>query len=568
MKKKGFIYLTLLALFIMIPDIIKADPLVKHPNKKIKKYFACPILLTDDILIQNATCSANDGAVLKLHGTGIGVHTYTWFDANNKIVGTDSNLVNIPAGKYTVSMHDESKCAPVTAGPFTVTNGIDINITNVKTTQTNCSNSDGAITGITVTGATEYAWRSEADSTQVIATTLNLTNVPLGYYKLTAINSSGCTLQSNAFFVGSKTVTPVVVTDTITQATCNAVNGYITIRLRVAQNQPTVPWNITDNTGISIATGMVTYTGNDEIITTKGQANLDNGMYYLKVGDPNVCQITLKSYQMTHAQFAVDESHVVVFNDTCDRHVGAIGGINWIGGTYNPPFYHPLHQTCYWYNQDGKVVSTFKTLDRVGAGQYYIKIIDDAGCVAYSKTYTITDTVTYISPPHIPNVLLCLPSSVSLNVTGPQPKMIYDLYTLDTAGDTVLVTHNTNGKFTRTVTQTTVFFVSASNGTCESAKTKTTVTVQEPGVLIPDTFTPNNDGINDYWDISGLQNYPGTTVNIYNRYGQLVYTSVGYSKPFDGTLNGMPLPTGTYYYTLDLKKKDCGATSGSITIIR
>mgnify|MGYP001113634044 FL=1 len=55
--------------------------------------------------------------------------------------------------------------------------------------------------------------------------------------------------------------------------------------------------------------------------------------------------------------------------------------------------------------------------------------------------------------------------------------------------------------------------------------------------VIPNAFSPNGDGINDTWIIDYLNSYPGVTVQVFNRYGQAVYRSVGYSRPWDGTYN-------------------------------
>jgi gliding motility-associated-like protein len=68
---------------------------------------------------------------------------------------------------------------------------------------------------------------------------------------------------------------------------------------------------------------------------------------------------------------------------------------------------------------------------------------------------------------------------------------------------------------------------------------------------IPNTFTPNNDGINETWIIDGLVNYPGNRVQVFNRYGQLIFESIGYAKPWDGTMNGKSLPVATYYYVIE-----------------
>jgi gliding motility-associated-like protein len=80
-------------------------------------------------------------------------------------------------------------------------------------------------------------------------------------------------------------------------------------------------------------------------------------------------------------------------------------------------------------------------------------------------------------------------------------------------------------------------------------------------------FSPNKDGINDSWEINGLQTYPECTVDIYNRWGQLMYHSVGYKKPWNGTSNGHELPMDTYYYVIHLSA-EAGYMKGCVTLIR
>lgn len=95
-----------------------------------------------------------------------------------------------------------------------------------------------------------------------------------------------------------------------------------------------------------------------------------------------------------------------------------------------------------------------------------------------------------------------------------------------------------------------------------------------PGLLtitnafnIPNAFTPNGDGINDNWHIQFLENYQNCTVNIFNRNGQSVYYSTGYGVPWDGTYKGSALPTGTYYYVIQLKDIN-KVLSGYVALIR
>ncbi len=84
---------------------------------------------------------------------------------------------------------------------------------------------------------------------------------------------------------------------------------------------------------------------------------------------------------------------------------------------------------------------------------------------------------------------------------------------------------------------------------------------------VPNTFTPNNDGINDTWVIQNLSDYPNVRVQVFNRYGQVVFESKGYTKPWDGTMNGKTLPFGTYYYVIE-PGNGRNPVTGYVTLIK
>lgn len=86
-------------------------------------------------------------------------------------------------------------------------------------------------------------------------------------------------------------------------------------------------------------------------------------------------------------------------------------------------------------------------------------------------------------------------------------------------------------------------------------------------ITIPNTFSPNNDGVNDLWNIEALFTYPESLTQVFNRYGKKVFQSIGYSKAWDGTYNGSPLPEGTYYYIIDLKN-NTPKRSGWVVIVK
>ena len=85
--------------------------------------------------------------------------------------------------------------------------------------------------------------------------------------------------------------------------------------------------------------------------------------------------------------------------------------------------------------------------------------------------------------------------------------------------------------------------------------------------IIPNIFSPNGDGVHDRWELPYLESYPGCTIDVVNRYGQLVFRSVGYATPWDGNVNGKEVPVGTYYYVIDPKNGRKKIT-GYVDIIR
>ncbi|MCF6357877.1 MAG: gliding motility-associated C-terminal domain-containing protein, partial [Draconibacterium sp.] len=96
---------------------------------------------------------------------------------------------------------------------------------------------------------------------------------------------------------------------------------------------------------------------------------------------------------------------------------------------------------------------------------------------------------------------------------------------------------------------------------CDEADVYVFVTEYE--FLIPNAFSPNGDGINDYFEIIGIEKYEGNSISIFNRWGNEVYKAVNYGisttpQFWDGKSNtgfmfgNEELPTGTYYYVLNL----------------
>ena len=88
---------------------------------------------------------------------------------------------------------------------------------------------------------------------------------------------------------------------------------------------------------------------------------------------------------------------------------------------------------------------------------------------------------------------------------------------------------------------------------------------------IPSGFTPNGDGFNDTWMFDlGTDQYINVLVQIFNRWGQLIYESQNYQGDWDGTRKGKDLPIGTYYYVITVLDNmgESLSFSGPLTIVR
>jgi gliding motility-associated-like protein len=120
-----------------------------------------------------------------------------------------------------------------------------------------------------------------------------------------------------------------------------------------------------------------------------------------------------------------------------------------------------------------------------------------------------------------------------------------------------------------TVFETTSYTITAfdQNG-CQASET-TTVLISDldPDEIVQiNLFSPNGDGVNDYWTINQESMALGCQVHIYDRYGVMVFQASNYANEWNGTKGGEQLPEGTYYYAIA-----CGNNApqqGAITLLR
>ena len=112
------------------------------------------------------------------------------------------------------------------------------------------------------------------------------------------------------------------------------------------------------------------------------------------------------------------------------------------------------------------------------------------------------------------------------------------------------------------------YYVTANDSDCEGLPASVTITFEECNIIIPTAFTPDNDMVNDIWELENIDNiYPNNKVFIYNRWGNQIFESEkgAYSqRPWDGRFNGNALPVASYYYIVVFND---GVTDQSIGIV-
>lgn len=117
---------------------------------------------------------------------------------------------------------------------------------------------------------------------------------------------------------------------------------------------------------------------------------------------------------------------------------------------------------------------------------------------------------------------------------------------------------------------TTLYTLTVTDGNGCTFTDSVTVTVID-SIIVPNTFTPNGDGVNDTWEILRVASFPTIKITVYDRWGQEVYKTIGYptSKQWDGTKGGGKLPASTYYYIIDPNNDgdESKLVTGSVTIV-
>jgi gliding motility-associated-like protein len=218
---------------------------------------------------------------------------------------------------------------------------------------------------------------------------------------------------------------------------------------------------------------------------------------------------------------------------------------------------NPSSNNVRWYFNGAELVNAVGVtkLQATESGQYQVEFMGGAGCSKRSEPYELI--LHSISAPLITmstNKTLYYGETVKLSIPT-EPGASYLWNTMQT-GSSIDVTKS--GRY---------FVEMVNQYGCKVKSAEVTVEISDK-ISVPNTFSPNGDGINDYWIISGLESDSKAQLAIFNRYGQVLFTGTGKQPVWDGKYKGSDVPIGVYYYRLKHTIKGVKDSSGTITLIR
>jgi gliding motility-associated-like protein len=273
------------------------------------------------------------------------------------------------------------------------------------------------------------------------------------------------------------------------------------------------------------------------------ETGLSAGVYYFTVTDTNACFV-IDSVTITNPLEPLDIDFTTLQKVKCNSDTNAIviafpkgGDLPYVGNWVT----YPVGDTLY----------------NVGAGIYTYTLTDGRGC-SFSKEDTITEAPVMDFMATILKQIYCTEDSnglVLLSVTGGEAPYNFVWNFAINPDDTV-----------RNVTAGNYLAIVVDNNLCADSVYVNMVASNPEycGLVVPNGFSPNGDGKNDYLFIRGLGGYPENELTIFNRWGETVYHAVDYKNDWDGKptkntlLSGSDgiVPNDTYFYILYTKSNN------------
>lgn len=465
-------------------------------------------------IVTDAGCGTPNGSIALTTGGGTAPYSYSW--SNGAIT---QNLTNIAAGSYVVTVTDNNLCTEMDS--FTVNAPGSFTITLVADSALCAGSSDGSVASAVSGGNApfQYSWSTGA-------ATSGISNVPKGTYSVTVTDFTNCSVADTATVEAPQVITAIA---SITKVLCQGGNnGGIKL----------IPFGGTpDYTAL--------WSNGDSGLTLTGLAP---GVYTATITDANDCTADT-TINLTAA--SVYEVETSVTNATCGGSSSGSAQANIINGT-TPPY------TFNWSTGD-----SLPNITNLAPGAYTVTVSDSLNClrnataeVGIGSGMMIEDSVKPVSCPQSRD------GAVIVTVIGGAEPFVYSwsngastAANVNIGAGTYYVTVTDDDDCVGTDTAL-VWVDTLGNAECDT-------------LVIFDVFTPNGDGANDRWVVDGLDNYSENELQIFNRWGSLVFEAKPYLNNWDGrSKKDELLPAATYYYILKLNDANNSVYSGTVTLIR
>jgi gliding motility-associated-like protein len=480
-----------------------------------------PVITLDTLI--NASCFGEcDGSIATTISGGVAPLNIFW--SNGDI--TD-DIDSLCAGNDTVTVVDADLCLAFAI--YTIAQPTEIVPSEVVIADVVCgADCNGSISVSMTGGQAPYAYLWSNGASDSIAS-----NLCAGDYGLTVTDANGCTFTTTLTVGGPQ---PMVITlDSLDDATCNNTgDGSIAITVTGGSAPYSYQWNY----------------DNLDTLTAADLNGVLAGGYGLTVTDAFGCTVS-DSFNIG-IEFDVRVTAMDDFS-VCPRTQGVVitGSVTGASSTR-------------WLNGDGTIAGGGSTVTVNTNAQVSVFVLEGISDVCVAR-----DTLRISWTPG--------PGIDAGNDRAIEPGQSTTIGGSPTAREGVEVVW-TPAENLSSVTalnpeanplETTVYYVSATDNDGCFGLDSVIVTVEE--VVDPvGGFSPNGDGVNDFFVVDRIEDYPNAVVQIFNRWGNLIFESPsGYTTPWNGKYQGKDLPVGTYYYVIDLKDPAIKRlVTGPVTILK
>ena len=485
--------------------------------------------------------------------TANGVQWYS--DVTNITLLNSSDLLIDGNTYYATQTSIFDGCESSTSFPIVISLSDPLlDTTNHIMTESSCLNSNGSLTGLSVTGGEpNYAWQW-SNSSGVVSTNQDLTNAPAGSYTVVVTDAIGCQDSVQALIISDNGVPIIDVSaSTIISETCENNNGIIT------------------DIFVSGGNGNLTYewsNGSSVVSTELLLSSIPSGNYTLTVTDASGCASIAGPFAVSDLSGpSINLSNLAVQNASCNESNGSITGVLVIGGNGD---------LSYTWSNGGTTLD----MNNLSAGNYSLTITDTNNCIVMLDTSLISDPVPtvvaendFATTEHATSVVIVIDTNDVGDATTIQVVSGPDSGTasVDLSGNlTYIPDDGFSGIDSLVYTICDEFCIVA----CDNATVYIAVEDIVP-IHIPNGFSPNTDGFNDVFVIEGLDQYPDNEIIIFNRWGDEVFSAAPYLNDWVGTttngklkITGDQVTEGTYYYILDLHVEEIIPFNGFVELRR